>query len=69
MDHFIEKCQLILNNFYALGGQKLPNCQVLPTKALRPDSEPRFDTVNRVCKALGVRLVVQAITVPTSFCK
>ena len=29
-------------------------------KALRPDSEPRFDTVNRVCTALGVRLVVQA---------
>ena len=30
-------------------------------KALRPDSEPRFDTVNRVCAALGVRLVAQAI--------
>ncbi|MDX2101778.1 MAG: putative addiction module antidote protein [Alphaproteobacteria bacterium] len=28
-------------------------------KALRPGSEPRFDTVNRVCRALGVRLVVQ----------
>jgi len=28
-------------------------------KALRPDSEPRFDTINRVCAALGVRLVVQ----------
>ena len=28
-------------------------------KALRPDSEPRFDTVNRVCTALGVRLVAQ----------
>jgi len=26
-------------------------------KALRPDSAPRFDTVNRVCAALGVRLV------------
>ena len=26
-------------------------------KALRPDSAPRFDTVNRVCTALGVRLV------------
>jgi probable addiction module antidote protein len=26
-------------------------------KALRPGSEPRFDTVNRVCAALGVRLV------------
>lgn len=26
-------------------------------KALRPDSAPRFDTVNRVCLALGVRLV------------
>ena len=29
-------------------------------KALRPDSAPRFDTVRRVCTALGVRLVVQA---------
>ena len=28
-------------------------------KALRPESAPRFDTVNRVCAALGVRLVVQ----------
>ncbi|OGR01449.1 MAG: putative addiction module antidote protein [Deltaproteobacteria bacterium RIFOXYD12_FULL_50_9] len=25
-------------------------------KALRPDASPRFDTINRVCKALGVRL-------------
>jgi len=30
-------------------------------KALRPDSAPRFDTVSRVCEALGVRLVAQAI--------
>jgi probable addiction module antidote protein len=30
-------------------------------KALRPDSSPRFDTVNRVCAALGVRLVAQAV--------
>lgn len=30
-------------------------------KALRPGSAPRFDTINRVCAALGVRLVVQAI--------
>ena len=30
-------------------------------KALRPDSAPRFDTVNRVCAALGVRLVAQPI--------
>lgn len=28
-------------------------------KALRPGSEPRFDTVNRVCAALGVRLIAQ----------
>lgn len=28
-------------------------------KALRADAQPRFDTVARVCKALGVRLVVQ----------
>jgi probable addiction module antidote protein len=30
-------------------------------KALRPGSEPRFDTVNRVCAALGVRLVAQTV--------
>ncbi len=30
-------------------------------KALRPDSTPRFDTINRVCAALGVRLVAQAM--------
>lgn len=29
-------------------------------KALRPDAQPRFDTVSRVCAALGVKLVVQA---------
>ena len=28
-------------------------------KALRPGSEPRFETISRVCAALGVRLVVQ----------
>jgi len=28
-------------------------------KALRPGSEPRFDTIRRVCAALGVRLVAQ----------
>ncbi|MBL8511814.1 MAG: putative addiction module antidote protein [Betaproteobacteria bacterium] len=28
-------------------------------KALRPGIAPRFDTVSRVCAALGVRLVVQ----------
>ncbi|MDI1247198.1 MAG: putative addiction module antidote protein [Rhodoferax sp.] len=28
-------------------------------KALRPSSQPRFDTINRVCTALGVRLVAQ----------
>lgn len=30
-------------------------------KALRPGSQPRFDTINRVCGALGVRLVAQPI--------
>jgi probable addiction module antidote protein len=29
-------------------------------KALRPDASPRFDTVAKVCKALGVRLVAKA---------
>jgi probable addiction module antidote protein len=33
-------------------------------KALRPNSAPRFDTVNRVCAALGVRLVAQPIHPP-----
>jgi probable addiction module antidote protein len=28
-------------------------------KALRADAQPRFDTISRVCKALGVKLVVQ----------
>lgn len=30
-------------------------------KALRPDAQPRFDTISRVCTALGVRLVAQPI--------
>lgn len=30
-------------------------------KALRPGSAPRFDTVSRVCAALGVRLIAQAV--------
>lgn len=30
-------------------------------KALRPGSEPRFQTISRVCAALGVRLVAQPI--------
>ena len=32
-------------------------------RALRPDASPRFDTINRVCTALGVRLVAQAVHV------
>lgn len=28
-------------------------------KALRPGAQPRFDTIQRVCLALGVKLVVQ----------
>lgn len=28
-------------------------------KALRPHSHPRFDTIQRVCNALGVRLTVE----------
>ncbi|RJG01377.1 addiction module antidote protein [Noviherbaspirillum sedimenti] len=30
-------------------------------KALRPDAQPRFDTISRVCAALGVRLVAQPV--------
>ena len=32
-------------------------------KALRPNAQPRFDTISRVCEALGVRLVAQPINV------
>jgi probable addiction module antidote protein len=32
-------------------------------KALRPSSQPRFDTIYKVCHALGVRLVAQSGTV------
>lgn len=28
-------------------------------KALRPGAQPRFDTIQRVCTALGLKLVVQ----------
>jgi probable addiction module antidote protein len=30
-------------------------------KALRPNAQPRFETVSRVCAALGVKLVVQPL--------
>lgn len=30
-------------------------------KALRPNAQPRFDTINRVCAALGVKLVAQVV--------
>ena len=30
-------------------------------KALRPNARPRFDTISKVCKALGVKLQVEAI--------
>jgi len=30
-------------------------------KALRPGAQPRFDTVSRVCAALGVRLVAETL--------
>lgn len=30
-------------------------------KALRPNAQPRFETISRVCAALGVRLVAQAM--------
>jgi len=32
-------------------------------KELRPESQLRFDTINRVCHALGVKLVAQRIEV------
>ncbi len=30
-------------------------------KALSPNAKPRFDTINRVCAALGVRLIAQPV--------
>lgn len=30
-------------------------------KALRPNASPRFETIARVCKALGVKLVAQPL--------
>lgn len=30
-------------------------------KALRPNAQPRFETVSRVCQALGVKLVAQPL--------
>jgi len=30
-------------------------------KALRADAQPRFDTIQRVCAALGVRLVAEPL--------
>lgn len=33
-------------------------------KALRSGAKPRFDTVSRVCEAIGVRLVAQPIPSP-----
>ena len=30
-------------------------------KALRPDSQPRFDTIAKVCAALGVKLTAEAV--------
>ena len=35
-------------------------------KALRPNSQPRFDTISRVCNALGVKLVAQASPAQTA---
>jgi probable addiction module antidote protein len=36
-------------------------CREALYKALRPDAQPRFDTIARVCEALGVKLVAQPI--------
>ncbi len=30
-------------------------------KALKPNAKPRFDTINRVCTALGVQLIAKPI--------
>jgi probable addiction module antidote protein len=33
-------------------------------RALRPDAQPRFETISRVCTALGVKLVAEAVHSP-----
>ena len=33
-------------------------------KALRPGAQPRFDTIARVCAALGLKLTVQPVIQP-----
>lgn len=33
-------------------------------KALRPNSQPRFDTIARVCRALGLKLTTQVHGLP-----
>jgi probable addiction module antidote protein len=35
-------------------------------RALRPGAHPRFDTISRVCTALGVRLVAQPMHATSS---
>jgi probable addiction module antidote protein len=34
-------------------------------KALRPNAQPRFDTISKVCNALGVQLSVSPIIKPS----
>lgn len=31
-------------------------------KALRPDAQPRFETIRRVCSALGIKLVAERLS-------
>ncbi len=33
-------------------------------RALRPDAQPRFETISRVCTALGVKFVVEPVNSP-----
>jgi probable addiction module antidote protein len=35
-------------------------------KALRPGSEPRFETIQKVCGALGIKLVAQPLSTRNS---
>ena len=37
-------------------------------KALRRTSQPRFDTITKVCAALGVKLVALPLQAPTTYC-
>ncbi len=44
-----------------IGGGDKSTQEIDIAKALRPNSKPRFDTIAKVCKALGVKLHVEPV--------